>query len=84
MAAIEARSLRKVFGGLAAVDDVSFEVADGENFALLGPNGAGKSTLIRLFNTLLSPPRGPRWWPVTTCRRTPMRSGAPSGWFPRA
>jgi len=58
MAAIEARSLRKVFGGLAAVDDVSFEVADGENFALLGPNGAGKSTLIRLFNTLLSPTSG--------------------------
>ncbi len=58
MAAIEARSLRKVFGGLAAVDDVSFEVADGENFALLGPNGAGKSTLIRVFNTLLSPTSG--------------------------
>ncbi|PYQ09032.1 MAG: multidrug ABC transporter ATP-binding protein [Acidobacteria bacterium] len=58
MAAIEARSLRKAFGGLAAVDDVSFEVADGENFALLGPNGAGKSTLIRLFNTLLLPTSG--------------------------
>ena len=58
MAAIEARALRKEFGSLVAVDDVSFEVADGENFALLGPNGAGKSTLIRLFNTLLEPTSG--------------------------
>src|SRR5437899_5048937 len=58
MAAIEARALRKQFGSLAAVDDVSLEVADGENFALLGPNGAGKSTLIRLLTTLLSPTSG--------------------------
>jgi len=58
MAAIEARALRKQFGSLAAVDGVSLEVADGENFALLGPNGAGKSTLIRLLTTLLSPTSG--------------------------
>src|SRR5437867_4852236 len=58
MAAIEARALRKQFGSLTAVDDVSLEVADGENFALLGPNGAGKSTLIRLLTTLLSPSSG--------------------------
>jgi ABC-2 type transport system ATP-binding protein len=58
MPAIEARAIRKQFGGLVAVNDVSFEVADGENFALLGPNGAGKSTLIRLLTTLLSPTTG--------------------------
>ena len=58
MPAIEARGLRKQFGDLVAVNDVSFEVADGENFALLGPNGAGKSTLIRLLTTLLSPTTG--------------------------
>jgi ABC-2 type transport system ATP-binding protein len=40
------------------VNEVSFEVADGENFALLGPNGAGKSTLIRLLTTLLLPTSG--------------------------
>src|SRR2546428_2027355 len=58
MPAIEARALRKTFGSLAAVNEVSFEVADGENFALLGPNGAGKSTLIRLLTTLLLPTSG--------------------------
>jgi ABC-2 type transport system ATP-binding protein len=58
MPAIEARALRKDFGSLVAVNEVSFEVADGENFALLGPNGAGKSTLIRLLTTLLSPTSG--------------------------
>jgi ABC-2 type transport system ATP-binding protein len=58
MSAIEARGLRKEFGSLVAVEGVSFEVADGENFALLGPNGAGKSTLIRLLTTLLSPTAG--------------------------
>ena len=58
MPAIEVRALRKDFGSLVAVNEVSFEVADGENFALLGPNGAGKSTLIRLLTTLLSPTAG--------------------------
>jgi ABC-2 type transport system ATP-binding protein len=58
MPAIEAHALRKEFGGLVAVDDVSLEVADGENFALLGPNGAGKSTLIRMLTTLLLPTSG--------------------------
>src|SRR5215475_2353428 len=58
MAAIEVQSLRKDFGSLVAVNEVSFEVADGENFALLGPNGAGKSTLIRCLTTLLTPTSG--------------------------
>jgi ABC-2 type transport system ATP-binding protein len=58
MASIETRALRKQFGDFVAVDDVSLEVAEGENFALLGPNGAGKSTFIRLLTTLLLPTSG--------------------------
>ena len=45
--------LRKEFGGLVAVKDVSFEVKKGEIFGLLGPNGAGKSTTILMLTTLL-------------------------------
>lgn len=46
---LEAIALRKNFGGLVAVDDVSFEVKAGEVLGLLGPNGAGKSTLFNLI-----------------------------------
>jgi branched-chain amino acid transport system ATP-binding protein len=42
--------LSKTFGGLKAVDDVSFEVAPGELLALIGPNGAGKSTTFNMVN----------------------------------
>src|SRR6266496_3362846 len=41
------------FGDFTAVDDVSFQVKEGEIFGLLGPNGAGKSTLIRMMTTLI-------------------------------
>ena len=51
-------SLAKRFGGLAAVDDVSFAVERGEIFAIIGPNGAGKSTLLNLVSGLLAPTAG--------------------------
>jgi ABC-2 type transport system ATP-binding protein len=56
--AIRTERLRKQFGLAAAVEGVTFEVPDGQNFALLGPNGAGKSTLIRLLTTLIAPTSG--------------------------
>jgi ABC-2 type transport system ATP-binding protein len=57
-AAVEVSRLTKVFGGRAAVSDVSFSVAGGEVFGFLGPNGAGKTTTVRILATLISPTAG--------------------------
>src|SRR4051794_15058225 len=51
--ALEVRALSRRFGGLAAVDDVSFVIRAGEVLGILGPNGAGKSTLINLASGAL-------------------------------
>ena len=55
---LEVRSLVKRFGGLAAVDDLSFHVRTGEIFAIIGPNGAGKTTTLNLLSGLLIPTAG--------------------------
>lgn len=58
MSTVEIRSLVKSFGDLIAVNDVSFDVHEGEIFALLGPNGAGKSTTIKIIMGLLDQDSG--------------------------
>jgi len=58
MSAIEVDGLTKRFGDFVAVDQVRFNVEDGEIFGLLGPNGAGKTTLIRMLTTLTPPTSG--------------------------
>ena len=55
---LEIRSLRKAFGDLVAVDDVSFRVGRGELVAVLGPNGAGKTTTVSIISGLVTPERG--------------------------
>ena len=55
---IEVEHLVKKFGDLVAVDDVSFEVVEGEIFGFLGPNGAGKTTTINILCTLMRPTSG--------------------------
>ncbi len=55
---IEARELRRRFGGVAAVDGVSFVARDGAVTGLLGPNGAGKTTTLRMIGTLVRPDSG--------------------------
>jgi ABC-2 type transport system ATP-binding protein len=58
MTAVEVEHLSKSFGAKVAVDDVSFEVAEGEIFGLLGRNGAGKSTTVDCLAGLRTPDRG--------------------------
>lgn len=57
-AALQVSNARKVFGGLVAVNDVSFEVREGELFGLIGPNGSGKTTMLNLISGALSPSGG--------------------------
>ena len=58
MALLEARELKRSFGGLVAVDGVSFNVEAGQIKSLIGPNGAGKTTLFNLVTGLLRPDQG--------------------------
>ena len=55
---LRAVGLRKTFGDLVAVDDVSLQVERGETYGLLGPNGAGKTTTISMLSGLLTPDAG--------------------------
>ena len=58
MPSIEVTGLSKRFGSLTAVDDISFQVEEGEVFGFLGPNGAGKTTTINILCTLMRPTAG--------------------------
>jgi ABC-2 type transport system ATP-binding protein len=55
---LEVRHLKKTFGSLVAVEDVSFSVLPGRLTGLLGPNGAGKTTSVSIIAGLLTPERG--------------------------
>jgi ABC-2 type transport system ATP-binding protein len=56
--AVLVKNLKKTYGDVEAVKDVSFAIEPGEIFGLLGPNGAGKTTTIRCLCTLMSPDSG--------------------------
>jgi len=56
--AVEVSNVVKVFGGVRALDGLSFTVKPGEIYGLIGPNGAGKTTALRIISTLLLPTEG--------------------------
>ncbi len=58
MPIVEVRNLTKRFGDFTAVDDISFDLREGEILGLLGPNGAGKTTTIQMMLDLITPTSG--------------------------
>ncbi len=58
MAILDVQELTKRFGGLTAVNSVSFSVEEGAILSVIGPNGAGKSTLFKLICSFVTPTSG--------------------------
>ena len=75
---IQVQILVKRYGDFVAVDNLSFEVEQGEIFGLLGPNGAGKTTTIRVIMDILSPDAGS----VTVLGQPPARAKGRVGYLP--
>ena len=55
MALVEVNNLAIQFGGIRAVDGVSFEISAGEIYTIIGPNGAGKTTIFNLISRIYDP-----------------------------
>lgn len=58
LCAVEIQGLRKVYGHIIAVEDISLTTYRGEAFGFLGPNGAGKSTVVKILTGLVAPTKG--------------------------
>ncbi len=69
---IRAEELYKEFDGVQAVQDVSFEIDEGEVFGFLGPNGAGKTTTVRMITGILKPDSGTAWVSGKNVREDPV------------
>ena len=71
MAMLSVEHVTRRFGGIVAVDDVSFEVSEGEIAGLIGPNGAGKTTMFNLITRLYAPDEGEIAFEGETLLKTP-------------
>ena len=75
--ALEVEGLAKNFGGLRAIDNVSFTVPDGSLTAVIGPNGAGKTTVFNLVTNLYQPDAGAlRFYGASILGMSPVRIAA--------
>jgi sodium transport system ATP-binding protein len=81
---IEATQLRKSFGSVTAVRDVSLRAHDGRITGLLGPNGAGKSTTLRILYTVLSPDSGDALVDGVSAVREPLEARRRIGVLPHS
>lgn len=76
---LEARHLRKEFGGLVAVDDVSLRIRRGSTHSIIGPNGAGKTTFFNLLTGKYRPTRGEVLFKGEDITRVPVHRRAHKG-----
>ncbi len=67
-AIISVKNLRKTYGKVVAVDDISFDIEEGEIFGFLGPNGAGKTTTVECLQALRRPDSGE----ISVCGMNPI------------
>ena len=74
---LQVQDVSKLFGGVRAIDGVSFEVRSGEIFTMVGPNGAGKSTLFNLISGIETPTAGSILVRGRDFARTPIHERAP-------
>mgnify|MGYP001263268849 CR=1 FL=1 len=81
--AIKVQDLDKSFKEVHAVDDISFEIHQGEIFSLLGPNGAGKTTTIGMISGLLTPDNGQVWVMGNSVLQNPRQAKAEIGVVPQ-
>lgn len=79
MSLLQVESLSIAFGGVKAVDNISFEVQEGEVFTIVGPNGAGKSTIFNLISRLYEPLNGRITFDGTDITRLPAHDIAKLG-----
>lgn len=79
---IEAQAIRKAFGSITAVRDVSLRALDGRITGLLGPNGAGKSTTLRILYTVLRPDAGDALIDRVSVTRQPLEARRNIGVLP--
>ncbi|MDO5634689.1 MAG: ABC transporter ATP-binding protein [Micrococcus sp.] len=80
--AIDAQGLRRSFGKVAAVRDISVQVKPGEVTALVGPNGSGKTTLMLILATLLRPDEGSVCIGGVDALSDPLAARQQLGWMP--
>ena len=80
--AIRTERLTKRYGSVVALDDVSFDVFEGEVFGFLGPNGAGKTTTIRILLDLVRPSVGQAWIFQLHCQHDGVEARRRVGYLP--
>ena len=79
---LQLKNLTKIYGSQKAVNDISFEIGEGEIVGFLGPNGAGKSTTMKIATCFLPPTSGEAWVGGFNVVERPMEVKKITGYLP--